>query len=94
MKVFESDIENVNGLTKEAFSHAMCIFIAEVTKVKDGSDYPGKTLYEMVTIIQKYLHQNKVMWKMLDDIEFMDLKVTLDNVMKGQAASNIGMVVK
>ena len=72
----------------------MCIFIAEVNKVKDGSDYPGKMLYEMVTSIQKYLHQNKVMWTLLDDIEFMDLKVTLDNVMKEQAASNIGMVVK
>ena len=31
---------------------------------------------------------------MLDDIEFMDLKVTLDNVMKERTASNIGMVVK
>ena len=61
VKVFESDIENVNWLMKEAFSHVMCIFIVEVTKVKDGSDYPGKTLYEMVTSIQKYLHQNKVM---------------------------------
>ena len=82
IKVFDADIENLGKLDKASFYHAMCRFIAEVTKVKDGTDYPGKTLYEMVTSIQKYLHQNRVMWKLLDDVEFIDLKVVLDNVMK------------
>ena len=82
IKVFDVDLENLDKLDKASFCHAMCRFIAEVTKVKDGSDYPGKTLYEMATSIQKYLHQNRVMWKLLDDIDFTDLKVVLDNVMK------------
>ena len=29
--------------------------LAEVTKMKDGSDYPGKTLYQLCVSIQKYL---------------------------------------
>ena len=84
-KVFDTDLRNVETLTKESFIHAMCIFIPSVTKVKDGSDYPGKTLYEMVTSIQKYLHQNKVPWKIIDGPEFIDVKNVLDNVMKERA---------
>ena len=57
-KIFNADLSKVELLMKEDLSHALCIFIPEVTKL-DGTDYPGKTLYEMVTSIQKYLHQNK-----------------------------------
>ena len=34
------------------------------------------------------------MWKLLDEVDFLDLKVVLDNVMKERAAQNIGMTVK
>ena len=91
-KVFAADLRDVKLLTKENFVHAMCCFIPSVTKVKDGSDYPGKTLYEMVTSIQKFLHQNNVPWKIIDGPEFLDIKTVLDNVMKEHALQNIGMV--
>ena len=45
-------------LDKSAFIHSLCQFIPEVTKVKDGSDYLGKTLYEMVTLIQKFFNEH------------------------------------
>ena len=51
-------------------------------------------LYEMVLSIQKFLHQNSKLWKILDDIEFRDVKIVLDNVMKEHAEQNIGMVPK
>ena len=41
VKIFESDLSNVKGLTKANLCHALCTFIPEVTKQKDGSDYPG-----------------------------------------------------
>ena len=80
-KVFESNLEKPNRLMKDAFRHALCMFIPEVMKIKDGSDYPG-IIYEMVTYIQKYLLQNKVFWKLIDDPEFLDVHTVLDNVMK------------
>ena len=64
----------------------MCGFIPKVVKV-DGTDYPGKTLYEMVTSIQKYLHQNNVFWKVLEDAEFPEVRTVLDSVMKERALS-------
>ena len=70
------------------------MFIPEVTKLKDGSDYPGKTLYEMVTLIQKYLHQHNVLWKLFDDPQFLEVRTVLDNVMKERAKQNIGTVTK
>ena len=79
---------------KENLCYGLCRFIAEVTKVRNGKDYPGKTLYEMLTSIQKYLHQNRLPWKLLDDGNFIDLKIVLDNIMKERAAQNIGMTTK
>ena len=93
-KIYEADLTKLEFLTKSNLCYALCRFMAEVTKVKDSKDYPGKTLYEMLTSIQKFLHQNRVMWKLLDDVEFMDLKVVLDNIMKERTVQNIGMTVK
>ena len=56
-----------------------------------GTDYPGKTLYEMIICIQKHLNENGVNWKLLEDSEFKTLKTVLDNVMKEHAESNIGL---
>ena len=47
-------------LDKSNLEFALCKFIAEVTKVKDGSDYPGKTLYQMCVSIQKHLNHNGI----------------------------------
>ena len=88
VKVFEADITNCKLLSKENLVHALCMFIPEVNKL-DGTDYPGKTLYEMVTSIQKHLHQNELYWKILDDIEFIHVKTVLDNIMKERCAQNI-----
>ena len=94
VKIYEADLENVGLLSKGAFKYAMCMFIPEVVKVKDGSDYPGKTLYEMVMSIQKYLHQNIKFWKILDDEEFSEVCNVLDNTMKERAEMNLGQVKK
>ena len=90
----EANLDNLPELRKDVFIYAISRFIPEVVKVKDGSDYPGKTLYEMVVSIQRYLNENGVNWKILDDTEFKEVRTVLDNVMKERASRNIGMVRK
>ena len=92
--VLEVDIDVMGSLTKENFCHALCKFIPEVTKKKDASDYPGKTLYEMVVALQKHINQKGIPWKLLDDPEFLMVKNVLDNVMKERALANVGMTTK
>ena len=82
------------NLSPAALNASLCRFIPEVTKCKDGGDYPGKTLYEMVVSIQKFLNQNNIPWKLLEDPQFLDVKTVLDNTMKERAQRNIGMIRK
>ena len=90
----EANLDNLPELRKDIFIYVISRFIPEVVKVKDGSDYPGKTLYEIVVSIQRYLNENGVNWKILDDTEFKEVRTVLDNVMKERASRNIGMVRK
>ena len=89
----ELDIDVKATITKSGLSHALCMFLAEVTK-KDGKPYPGKTLYELVVCLQKSLNQRDIPWKLIEDPAFLDVKTVLDNVMKERARDNIGMVKK
>ena len=68
--IFHANLHDTSVLTKQQFKNSMCMFIPEVTKIHDGSDYPGKALYEMVTSIQKFLHEHMIYWKLLEDAEF------------------------
>ena len=90
----QTDLYNVLSLKQENLQYSLCCFIPEVTKVKDGTDYPAKTLYEMVIAIQKYVNEKGLPWKLIDDPQFSKLKAVLDNVMKERTESNIGMTVR
>ena len=92
--IFEANLDQVDSLRKEQLEYAMCRFIPEVTKLKSGEDYPGKTLYEMCVALQKYLNMNGKNWKLVDGPDFRELRVVLDNVMKERALRNIGMTKK
>ena len=92
-RIWRSDLDKCQLLVKEDFEYLMCKFIAEVVKVKDGSDYPGCTLYQMCVVIQKYLFSNGLKWKLIEG-DFDRLRNVLDNIMKDRAARCIGTVVK
>ena len=92
--IWEADLDRPETLDLEQFKFALCKFLAEVTKVKDGSEYPGRTLYHMVVAIQKYLNEKGLDWKLIDGNEFKDNRTVLDNQMKQKASKNIGTVVK
>ena len=90
--IFYADLNDLSTLTKENFCHALCRFIPEVTKQKGTGPYPGRTLYQMVSVIQKFLTVNKLKWKIVDNVEaFEDVKIVLDNVMKERTAANVGV---
>ena len=89
-RIYESDVDQVDKLEKKVLEFSLCKFIAEVTKVKDGSDYPGRTLYEIVVSIQKHLQHNGLNWKLVEGNDFQELRTVLDNVMKERTAQNIG----
>ena len=94
VRIYECDIDRVELLEKDLFEYAMCAFLAEVTKVKDGAEYPGKTLYQMVVSIQKYLNSNGVHWKLVESVQFNKIRTVLDNLMKERAIQQIGTVRK
>ena len=63
--IFDANLCDLQNLRHEALSHSLCRLIPEVTKVNDGGEYPGKTLYEMIIAIQKYLNENEIPWKLV-----------------------------
>ena len=87
--ILESDLSDVKLLCKDKFENALCIFIAEVKKV-NGSDYPGKTLYQLAVSIQRFLVEGGLNWKLVDGPDFKNFRVVLDNIMKERAKDNIG----
>ena len=79
VSVLEADLNNISNLPNRSFIELMCMFVPEVTKNEDGSNYPGKNMFMS---IQKYLPQNYVFWKTIGDPLFTELKTVLHNIMK------------
>ena len=48
----------------------------------------------MIIFIQKYLQQNNILWKLIDDPEFQNVRTILDNVMKERVLNNVRLVRK
>ena len=92
--IFKANLNDLSNLEEESLCGSLCHFIPEVTKSKGEGMYPAKTLYQMVVVIQKHLNVNRIGWKFLDDSQFEDVKIVLDNVMKERTLLNIGNVKK
>ena len=43
-----ADLNNLASVTKKSLCDSLCKFVHEVMKIRDGSYYPGKMLYEMI----------------------------------------------
>ena len=35
-----------------------------------GGEYPSNTIWEIIVMIQMYLHENSIYWKLFDDQKF------------------------
>ena len=89
-EIRNSHLNFVKYFTKDELCHALSQFITEVKKI-DNSDFPDKTLREIIVMIQMHLHQNGVYWKLLDNVEFKPLRNILDNTMKSRHAQGLGV---
>ena len=76
-------------LNKSHLCRTLCSFVNEVRR-KDGNEYPGKTLYDLILCLQFYLEKRGLFWKLIDDQEMVRLKFTLDNLMKKHCAERLG----
>ena len=87
------DLENIPSVKAQNLCFAMTRFITEVWKI-DGSEFPGKTIYEIVVCVQMFLETKGYNYRLIDGGEFTELKYTLDNVMKKHTTDGIGIVTK
>ena len=76
-------------LNKQSFSEDVCHFITEVKKM-DGSNFPGGTMYDIMICLQFWLESEGYNWRLVSDEEFVNVKFTLDNIMKDRAARGVG----
>ena len=83
---------NYFAFSESDLAYALSCFIREVRKI-DGGDFPPNTLREIIVMIQMYLHENAVYWKILDQTEFAGLRNVLDNTMKQRTAMGLGVCV-
>ena len=93
MHFIECDLDDKDTITKESLMFALCRFLTEVKKV-DGTNFPGKTLYEILICVQFHLETLGFAFKLLNDEHFKDVKYTLDNVMKLRTAEGVGKPVR
>ncbi len=83
-EILYGDIDSLN-VSKADLAYSVCAFLNEV-KRKDGAEFGGKGLYQLVLMLQFYLEKRGLMWKLIEDDEFSTVKFTLDNLMKAHCA--------
>ena len=89
-EVVNANLELINQFSKYDLAYSLARFIHEVRKM-DGSEYPPNTVREIIIMIQMYLHECNVFWKLLDQPEFMGLCNVVDNMMKERHAMGLGV---
>ena len=87
------DLDEVSTISEESLKFALTRFMTEVKKV-DGSDFPARTLYDIIICVQFHLETLGITWKLISDDEFIEVKFTLDNLMKLHTQEGVGVSVK
>ena len=83
------EFEVCHALEKSDVEYTLRRFVVEVRKA-NGDDYPGKTLYTLLVLLQFKLEKHGYHWKILNDDEFLSLRNTLENLMKERAGRGLG----
>ncbi len=84
-----ASIDNLKQISKANLCFALSAFISEIKK-KDGSEFPGSSLYQIIICIQFFVEKNGLKLKLLDHPDFVSLRFTLDNLMKERARAGLG----
>ena len=88
--IVNANLEFLNTFSMMDLCYAMCRFVHEVKKL-DGTDYPPNTVRELVIMIQMYLHEKGIFWKLLDQEQLMYLHNVVDNTMKEHHSAGLGV---
>ena len=87
------DLDEVGSLTPANIVFALSRFICEIRKL-DNSEFPPKTIYDIVIMIQFHLEKLGLNYKLLDGKEFISLRQVVDNVMKECSKQGLGREIK
>ena len=87
------DLHDKSTISEDSLNFAIPRFITEVKK-QDGSDFPGRILYDLVICIQFHLKSIGCSWKLLNHNTFKEVRFSLDNMMKLRTSQGIGITVR
>ena len=80
-QIMWSNIEKPESLVLVNMQSALCSFVSEVC-CKDGKEFLGEILKQIVIMIQLYLEKQGLNFKLIDDPKMARFRNTLDNLMK------------
>ena len=90
VSIEKSDIVNrIGKFTQRDLCDSLCMFANEICRM-DNKDFPPNTLKGLIYNIQMYLRKKRIGWRLFDPIQFMDLRNTIDNLMKERTAQGLG----
>ena len=84
-QIVDADLGNIGVFAKSYLAFSLMRFVREVKKI-DVTEYPPNTLCELVIMIQMYLHERGLFWKLLER-----LRNIIDNTMKERHVEGLGV---
>ena len=93
LQKIECDLDDKDTISKDSLIFALSHFLTEVKKF-DGSEFPSRTLYDILICVQFHLECLGFGWKLLNDETFKEVKYTLDNLMKLRTSQGVGKSVR
>ena len=87
------DLDVKSTITEDSLKFAVVRFLTEVKKL-DGTDFPPRTLYDILVCLQFHLECIGINWKLLNSSIFSDIKLTLDNLMKIRTSQGLAKPVR
>lgn len=80
---------DIETMTRDELNFCLSRFLCEIKK-ENGMEYPGQTLYDLLIEIQLYLEQQGKPYRFLNEECFVQIKNTLDHIMKSRTQAGIG----
>ena len=93
MGMIELDLDNDATISPLSLNYSICRFLTEIKKL-DGSDFPPKTLKDIILSLQFYLETRGYTYHLIDDDLFREIRFTLDNLMKRRTILGLGNHVR
>ena len=88
-EIVNTNLDNVGDLLKSDLCYTLAHFIHEIKKI-DGIEYLPNTLREIIVMVQMYLNEHSIYWKLLDEQDFVALRNVVDNTMKARHSEGLG----